>query len=91
MIYLDSRYSDGALTKTYNPRKNSYELVVYRTWPNYSVSYFHYEWKETDRLDVLALRYLGQPNLWWQILDINPEIIDTLDIKPGTQIRIPNE
>lgn len=91
MIYLDSRYSDGTLNKTYNPRKNSYELVVYRAWPNYTVSYFYYQWKETDRLDVLATKYLGQPNLWWQILDINPEIINTLGIQPGTQIRIPNE
>jgi hypothetical protein len=55
------------------------------------VSFFYYEWKETDRLDVVALRHLGQSNLWWQILDINPEIVDTMSVKPGTQIRIPNE
>ena len=91
MIYLDSRYVDATLTKTYNPRRGSYELVAYRNWPSYKVSFFYHEWKETDRLDVLALRYLGKTDLWWQIMDINPEIIDTIDIAPGTQMRIPNE
>lgn len=91
MIFLDSRYADGILTKTYHPLTNGYELTVYRTWPAYRVPYFYYEWQETDRLDVLALRYLGKSNLWWQIMDINPEIINAVEIAPGTQIRIPNE
>jgi hypothetical protein len=91
MIYLDSRYADATLTKTYNPRRDSYELVAYRKWPSYQVAFFYHQWKETDRLDVLALRYLGKPDLWWQILDINPEIVDTFDIPLGTQVRIPNE
>jgi hypothetical protein len=42
-------------------------------------------------LDNLALRYLGKSNLWWQIMDINPEIVDPFSIEPGTPIRIPNE
>jgi hypothetical protein len=91
MIFLDSRYADGILTKTYHPITDSYELTVYREWPSYQVNFFYYEWKETDRLDVLATRYLGKPNLWWQIMDINPEIINAINIAPGTQIRIPNE
>jgi hypothetical protein len=91
MIFLDSRYVDGTLTKVYKPSKDSYELVVYRKWPTYQVDFFYYEWKETDRLDAVASRYLGKSDLWWQILDINPEIINTVNIAPGTQLRIPNE
>jgi len=28
--------------------------------------------------------------MWWEIMDINPEILDPFTITPGTQLRIPN-
>jgi len=91
MIYLDSRYADGSLFKAYDSRTDTYELTVFRSFPSYSVAYFSYTWVETDRLDRVALKFLGATNLWWQIMDINPEIIDPLNIAPGTVLRIPNE
>ncbi len=91
MIYLDSRYADGLLFKAYDSRTDTYELTVLRSFPSYSVTYFSYTWVETDRLDRIALRFLGAPTLWWQIMDINPEIIDPFNIAPGTVLRIPNE
>jgi hypothetical protein len=90
VIYLDSRYVDGTLVKTWHARKEEYHTVVTREWPLYAQSYFIYEWVETDRLDNLANLYLGNPSLWWEILDLNPEIINPANITPGTQIRIPN-
>jgi hypothetical protein len=90
MIFLDSRYVDGTLTKTWNSRKQQYDLVVLRNWSTYVQSYFYYTWVETDRLDNLATKYLGNPSMWWEIMDINPEILDPLTITPGTQLRIPN-
>ena len=59
MIYLDSRYVDGTLVKTWHARKEEYHTVVTREWPLYAQSYFIYEWVETDRLDNLANLYLG--------------------------------
>jgi hypothetical protein len=91
MIFLDSRYVDGPLYKAKNARTNKFDITVLRAFPSYQTSFFTYQWVETDRLDVLALKYLGNSELWWQILDINPEILDPLDIAPGTSIRIPNE
>ena len=92
MIFLDSRYSDASLYKSWDNRlsKQEYHITVKREWPTYVVPYFNYEWIETDRLDLLANKFLGNSELWWQILDINPEIIDPLNILPGTNIRIPN-
>jgi len=90
MIFLDSRYVDGTLTKTWNPRKQQYDLVVLRNWSTYVQSYFYYNWVETDRLDNLATKYLGNPSMWWEIMDINPEILNPFSITPGTQLRIPN-
>jgi len=49
-----------------------------------------YEYVEKDRLDTLAQKYLNNPGLWYEILDINPEIIDPTNIAPGTLLRIPN-
>jgi len=91
MIYLDSRYADGPLFKAYDSRTNTYELTVLRSFPSYRVTYFSYTWVETDRLDRLALRFLGASTLWWQIMDTNPEVIDPLTIVPGTVLRIPSE
>lgn len=88
MIFLDSRYADGTLFKAWNARKEQYDLAVFRTWPSQLKSFFIYEWVETDRIDNLANRFYGEPNLWWMILDLNPEILDPQNIKPGTQLRI---
>ena len=90
MIYLDSRYSDGPLVRAWDARTRNYTVAVFRQWPTYSSRYSIYEWVETDRLDILAWKFLGSPSLWWRILDINPEILNTTSIAPGTQIRIPN-
>jgi prophage DNA circulation protein len=90
MIFLDSRYVDGTLFKAWHANKQEYHLTVFREYPDLIQSYFIYEWIETDRLDLLAIKFLGNSGLWWQILDMNPEIINPQTIKPGTQIRIPN-
>lgn len=90
MIFLDSRYVDGRIFKVYDGRTDNYQLAVRREWPEYVQRYFVYEWVDTDRLDIIATRFLGNPELWWQILDINPEILDPMNIAPGTQLRIPN-
>ena len=90
MIYLDSRYAEGTLAKTWNAQKLKYDLIVFREWSEYFQTFFLYNWVENDRLDILANRFLGNPALWWEIMDLNPEILDPLSIPPGTQIRIPN-
>jgi nucleoid-associated protein YgaU len=43
-----------------------------------------------DRLDRLANQYYGDPTLWWQIANANPELSpDWSAFTPGTIIRIP--
>ena len=90
MIYLDSRYADGTIFKAWDAHRQQYHRTVFRQWPSYYTDYFIYEWVEGDRLDNLSNRFLGAPEYWWQILDINPEINDPFSVTPGTQIRIPN-
>lgn len=91
MIFLDSRYVDGKLYKARDSRTNKVQVSVFRVFPEDVSSYFIYEWVETDRIDNVASRFLGSPNLWWRIMDFNPDIIDPFNIAPATQLRIPNE
>lgn len=91
MIYLDSRYANSRLYKAYDSRTGKHNVTVRREYPVYDTGFFYHEWQETDRLDTLSLKYFGSPALWWQIMDVNPEIVDPLNIPYGTQLRIPND
>jgi nucleoid-associated protein YgaU len=42
-----------------------------------------------ERLDQLAYKYLGDPRLWWVIVEAN-DIAWPLDLEPGTVLRIPS-
>ena len=89
MISPQSRYAQG--TKTRLPNANgTYNLSVLRTVPAQTGLYTLYVWKAGDRPDIVASRLLGNPALWWSIFDVNPEIINPLDVPPGTYVRIPN-
>jgi hypothetical protein len=90
MIFTDSRYADGYLTKRYDSRKNAYYLAVTRDQPTTVFSFVYYQWVEKDRLDKLAAQYLGHASQWWKIMDCNPELANPFDIPVGTTIRIPN-
>jgi len=56
----------------------------------YATKFYTYEWVDGDRLDTLANKFLGNPQLWWKIMDLNPEIIDPTSIAPGTLLRLPS-
>ena len=94
MIFSDSRYSDSAdsslIFKAWNNKKQQSDATVFRNWPNYEENYIMYQWTDGDRLDKIALKFLGNPSLWWQIMDINPEISNPSTITSGTLLRIPS-
>lgn len=91
MIYLDSRYADGVLFIAQEPKSDEFRLSVFRTFPTYSAAYYWYEVTENDRIENIAARTIGDPNLWWQIMDINPEVLNPFELEPGLQLRIPRE
>tara|TARA_Y100001963_G_C6744898_1_gene431045 strand:+ start:1172 stop:1480 length:309 start_codon:yes stop_codon:yes gene_type:complete len=47
--------------------------------------------KVGDRLDLLANQYYGDTSLWWVIAKANNLGKGSLNIVPGTQIRIPQD
>ena len=90
MIYTDSRYADGILVKTYDARKDNYSLAVLRDADSSSSEFYYYTWTVRDRMDLLAYKLLGNADLWWKIMDFNPELGNAFDIPVGTVIRIPS-
>ncbi len=45
--------------------------------------------RSTDRLDLLAAAYLGDPHLAWRIADANPTVPPDRLVEPGRTIDIP--
>lgn len=91
MIFSDSRYAEGTLISAFDARKNNYAVGVLREFPSESSSFYYYTWTASDRIDLVALKLLGDVDLWWRILDFNPEITDPVHIPTGTVLRIPSD
>ena len=90
MIYSDSRYASGTIFKAYDVRRSGYRITAFRNFPDETAGFYYYTWVEGDRMDIVANSLLGNANLWWKIMDFNPEIIDAFDIPVGTILRIPS-
>ena len=85
-----SRYNDGALAQVLYEHTNTYQITVFRTWPQQVTATFkEYTWVYGDNLAALAERYCGGAKYWWEIMDLNPEITHPLNINPGDVIRVP--
>ncbi len=89
MIYTDSRYAGSSFSKTYSAKRETYNLSVMRQFPTDQSSFYYYRWRERDRIESVAAVQLGDANLWWRIMDYNPEVLNPAGIAAGTVIRIP--
>ena len=90
MIERVSRYYDGPLLQTKNKYTTDYVISVFRSFPQSDVvNYISHIWQEGDTLAGLAETYGTGAKYWWEIMDVNPEIIDPFGIEPGTVIKVP--
>lgn len=91
MIFLTSRYVTSPVVAVYMPNTNTTTISVFRSPSSLTKgrSVKYYQWREGDRIDQLASRVLGDPELWWRIMDVNPDIYDPYDLTPGDLLRIP--
>ncbi len=44
---------------------------------------------ESDRIDLIAHRYLGNSSLWWVICDYN-DVFFPLELETGSILRVPS-
>lgn len=89
MITSKSRYSDSDLELIASGRGTNLTVVPSQQ-QEWRFNYTYHLVDGSDRLDLLAQQYFGDPTLWWNIADANPEIIDWTVLIPGTTIRIPS-
>jgi hypothetical protein len=92
MIFSNSRYSGGKRRQVID--NHSINVTTYVIRPKLipsGYSYFNYIWRDGDRIDTLALNTLGDESLWWEIMDINPDILNPVHIEPGTIVKVPYE
>ena len=47
--------------------------------------------RDGQRMDTLANEYYGDPSMWWIIAQANNVSKGTLFLRPGSQIRIPQD
>lgn len=89
-IYQGSRYEYSTVDFfATTPQGNENAVVFYETSFLGTFNYTEHVFNYGDRLDLLAELYYNRPDLWWFILDHNPEINDPANIPAGTVLRIP--
>ena len=81
-----ARYENTKLKTDKKNKKKYYTTTIYDKVPERNDDmYFVSQWG--DRLDILAQRFYGNPNLWWYIAKANN--LTFMSIPHGTSLRIP--
>lgn len=83
MITTLSRY------KAVIENRNGAGVVVATYKKDQIPNHFVYRAKDGDTFQSLSSRYLGAPNFYWKIAEINPQVHFPDTIPAGTLIRIP--
>jgi len=86
----NSRYATQMPNLSYDSRTGGVTYSVFRNpLVTSAQEYGTYLWKQSDRWDLLAMNYFGNPQQWHALVDANPHIQDPHMVEPGTVIRIP--
>lgn len=89
-IAANSRYASSDIV-TFDVDGNSRQVIM-PTAPTVSTfSYLAHVYSADETIDGLAYTYFGDATQWWQIANVNPEIMDWNNLVPGTTIRIPTQ
>lgn len=87
MIYKNSRYTNTEAESTDG-------IAVFKLRKRFEFNKDNaivHQFSQGDKLDGLALRYYKDPQLWWVILEANPQIKTALEIPYGYNLVIPDE
>jgi hypothetical protein len=87
-IYAGSRYASQTILQVTDAEGDT-NATVYGPLPVVTSTFTNYVVQGGDRFDNLAYKFLGDPTLWWQLANENPEVFYPDNLIPGTMIRIP--
>lgn len=88
MIYKGSRFEGANLL--YDVANETHYVAPVDTNFDGSPQDLVYQFKEEDRLDLLANKFYGDPQKHWIILYANPEFMNELEISVGDILVIPH-
>ena len=90
-IFSGSRYKNSVVDYFTKAEYGSATPVVFYSFDALdSISFFTHIYNPNETLHSLSQKYFRRPDLWWTILEYNPEIVDFFSIPAGTTIRIPS-
>lgn len=90
-INPQSRYYNSNVGYVQMTADGEYKPIVFYSPDSLvGINYREHIYKSGERLEGLAFKYFNRADLWWSIVEYNPEIKDFFNIEPGTVLRIPN-
>lgn len=89
MISAISRYVTASVQRITDTNGVTRSTIILADPSSRLIQYTEYRVVDGDEISTLAASNLGDPRLWWQIADANPEIISWSTLVPGTIIRVP--
>lgn len=90
MIYANSRYENVDQEFVPAPGGGRRRVIGFPQFYAVDFDARKHIMSQYERLEQLAARYYGDPEMWWVIAVANPEIFYPEDIPPGTIVRIPD-
>lgn len=84
---MSSRY-ENIPNKTNEFGKQVKRSIIYPTIPR-SLGDIYVQTNVSDRLDLIAYRYYGNPSYYWILAEANGLGKGSMSIPVGTQLRIP--
>lgn len=87
MIYKNSRYTKTSV-------ENTDGISVFKLRKRFEFNTDNaviHQYSEGDSLEGIALNYYNDPQLWWVILEANPQVKNALEVPYGTNLVIPSE
>jgi len=79
MFFKGSRYKDLPKIRSTDAKGQTARSKTLRWIPDTSGTFSHML-NQTDRLDLLAYKYYGNPKKWWLICDANPDFALPTDL-----------
>jgi nucleoid-associated protein YgaU len=91
VIFEGSRYEHSDVATLLAANGQPRQTVLADTPRLTAMSFSYYVISAGDRIDLLADRFLGDPELWWVIADANPQHMYYDYLPDGTVLRIPGD
>jgi hypothetical protein len=90
-IYAGSRYKISTVS-FFNKEEygTSQPIVGYKFDSLKGISFHTHVFTAGETLHGISQRYFRRPDLWWTVVEYNPEVVDFINIPSGTTLRIPS-